>query len=81
MEIITQNAIVTYPVILSALVEAIKRTGVLQSKWMPFVAIILALIGGYFLEIDWLNSIVVALTSVGLYEGAKGTITEVSARL
>jgi len=81
MDLIIDNAIITYPAILTGLVEAIKRTGVIENKWMPLIAIIIGIAGAWYLELGVITGIILGLTSVGLFETAKGTVTEVKARI
>jgi len=81
MEYITDNAIIVYPAIVTGLTEVIKRTGVLESKWMPLIAIIIGIAGAWYLELGVITGIILGLTSVGLFETAKGTVTEVKARI
>jgi len=81
MEYITDNAIIVYPAIVTGLTEVIKRTGVLESKWMPLIAIIIGIAGAWYLELGVITGIILGLTSVGLYQTAKNTVTEVKARI
>lgn len=65
--------------IIVGLVEAIKRTGYLTSKWSAIVAIIIGV--AYFLatgEADVtgnvIEGIISGLTAAGLYSGARATL-------
>ena len=80
MEIINDYSIVTYPAILSGLVEVIKRTGLVDSRYMPLIAILLGGVGAWYLGFTILGGVVMGLTAVGLYEGIKGTYNEVQRR-
>lgn len=81
MEYITDNAIIVYPAIVTGLVEVIKRTGFLENKWMPLIAIIIGIAGAWYLELGVLTGIILGLTSVGLFEVADKTVTEVKAKI
>lgn len=67
--------------IISGLVQAIKDTGI-PSKFMPLVAIILGVIYSVYANTSYsfetiLWGVTVGLSAVGMYEGAKGTKSEI----
>jgi len=52
------------------LVEVVKRVG-LESRWLPLVALALSVGIGYLIGVDWVQGLVLALTSMGLWSGTK----------
>lgn len=67
--------------VIVGVVEAIKRTGYLSSKWAALVAIVLGVVWFYFmgespeLANRIIEGVITGLTAAGLYSGGKATVS------